>query len=112
MMNEAEIPETFVAARPEEFEVILPRSTIERALKQLADATCAPSFQDAMELVWFKFDPNSNRTMRECVSMLLTLYRHALDGNVKPHLDLEEFYERMYIGMTTGCDDTPVYPTP
>ena len=91
--------ENFVARQPDNFEVVLPRTQIEDALKKLAETTRAPVFRDAMELVWFKFDPNTDANTKNCVSMLLTLYRCILDGNVKPPLSLEELYSDIYQNM-------------
>ncbi|MDD3845065.1 MAG: hypothetical protein PHC90_01750 [Syntrophorhabdaceae bacterium] len=112
MMNQSGISETFVARRSEDFEIVLPRSMIQKALKQLAASTNAPAFQDAMELVWFKFDPNVDAGTRDCVSMLLTLYRCTLDGNVRPPLDLEDLYERTYNTMEAEYGSFPNDPTP
>jgi len=76
-------------------------------MKKLAEATNAPSYHDAMELVWFKFDPNGDSDMRACVSMLLTLYRCTLDGNVRPPLSLEELYARTYNEMDVEQGNFP-----
>ncbi len=110
MTNDNGMPETFVARRSEQFEVVLPLQVIEKALEQLARATNAQGFQDAMELVWFKFDPGADKGMRDCVSMLLTLYRCALDGNVRPPLDLEDLYERTHHEMKARYGDFPNGP--
>jgi len=112
MTNESKMPETFVARKSEDFEIFLTRSMIEKAAGQLARATNTPGFHDAMELVWFKFDHNVNKEMRDCVSMLLTLYRCALDGNVRPPLDLEEIYERTYKEMEAEYGNRPNGPKP
>lgn len=101
MTNGNEMPDAFVARRSEGFEIVLPRAAIERAARRLAEATNAACFHDAMELAWFRFDPGADREMLDCVSMLLTLYRSSLDGNVRPSLDLEELYGRAYSEMAT-----------
>lgn len=106
-MIENNIPETFVARQAENFEIVLPRSKIEEAIKKLAEVTNAPGYHDAMELVWFKFDPNKDADIRSLVSMLLTLYRCTLDGNVRPPLDLEELYARTYEEMDVECGRSP-----
>lgn len=92
------VPETFVARGSGDFEIVLPRVIIEEALGKLMETTGAPEFHDAMELVWFKSDPERNPGVRELVSMLLTLYRCSLDGNVKPPVNLEELYAEKYRG--------------
>ena len=91
--------ENFVARQSDNFEIVLPRTRIEDALKKLAETTMAPVFRDAMELIWFKFDPNQDSDMKNDVSMLLTLHRCILDGNVKPPLSLEELYTEIYQDM-------------
>lgn len=111
-MIDKNIPETFVARQCEDFEIVLPRSKIEEAMKKLAEATNAPGYHDAMELIWFKFDPNGDADMRARVSMLLTLYRCALDGNVRPSLDLEELYTRTYKQMDVEQGNSPGSLTP
>ncbi|MBP7528352.1 MAG: hypothetical protein KA801_10520 [Syntrophorhabdaceae bacterium] len=111
-MNRNEITQTFVARQSENFEIVLPRAKIEEAVRRLAEATSAPRFHDAMELVWFKFDPNGDNELRASVSMLLTLYRCTLDGNVRPPLDLEELYARTYNKVDMDCGCSPAGPTP
>ncbi|HOD76061.1 MAG TPA: hypothetical protein PKJ17_08540 [Syntrophorhabdaceae bacterium] len=99
MTNKNEITEAFIARRSEGFEIVLPRTAIERAARRLAETTNAAGFHDAMELAWFRFDPNVDREMLDCVSMLLTLYRCSLDGNIRPALNLEEVYEHAFNEM-------------
>ncbi|MHB8109898.1 MAG: hypothetical protein ACYDHW_07685 [Syntrophorhabdaceae bacterium] len=109
-MSYTEMPETFVARHSENFEIVIPRKQIEDAIRKLAETTNVPDFRDAMELAWFKFDPNIDTAMRDMMSMLLTLDRCAMDGNVKPPLNLEKLYNRMYQEMK--YDNHPVGPTP
>ncbi len=112
MTNENGMPDAFVARRSEGFEIVLPRRTIERAARRLAEATNAASFHDAMELSWFRFDPKTNKEMVDCVSMLLTLYRCSLDGNVRPALNLEELYGRAFNKTKTEHDSLSKGGTP
>ena len=112
MTNGNKTPDAFIAKRSEGFEIILPRTAIVRAARQLAEATNAAGFHDAMELAWFKFDPHTNREMLDCVSMLLTLYRSALDGNIRPPLDLEELYGHAFNEMEAQHGDLPNEGTP
>lgn len=102
IMDQNATSDNFVARQSDNFEIVLPRTKIEEALKKLAEMTSAPAFQDAMELVWFKFDPNTDADMKNCISMLLTLHRCILDGNVKPPLSLEELYTNIYQDMEYG----------
>jgi hypothetical protein len=112
MTNENQIPDAFVARRSEGFEIVLPRAAVERAARRLAAATNAAGFHDAMELAWFRFDPNVDREMLDCVSMLLTLYRCSLDGNVRPALDLEELYEHAFNEIEAEHGNLPDEGTP
>jgi len=111
-MSRNEMTQTFVARQSENFDIVLPRAKIEEAVRRLAEATSAPRFHDAMELVWFKFDSNGGNKLRASASMLLTLYRCTLDGNVRPPLDLEELYARTYNRMYVDCGSSPAGPRP
>jgi hypothetical protein len=62
MTNDNRIPDAFVARRSEGFEIILARGVIERAARQLAEATNAAGFHDAMELAWFNSTPKPTGT--------------------------------------------------
>lgn len=106
------MPDAFVARRSEGFEIVLPRVAIERATRQLAEVTNAAGFHDALELAWFRLDPGTGREMLDCVSMLLTLYRCSLDGNVRPALDLEEFYEHAFNEIQAEHGNLPDGRTP
>ncbi len=89
-------PEMFVAKGSKDLEIVLPRAVIEGAVRKLIEVTGARDYHDAMELVWFKSDPKSDPGTRESVSMLLTLYRSARDGNVRPPISLEDLYAEKY----------------
>jgi hypothetical protein len=45
--------------------------------------------------------------MLDCVSILLTLYRCALDGNIRPPLDLEELYGHTFSEMEAAHRNLP-----
>ncbi len=100
-------PEAFIARGSGVFELVLPRTLIDEAAGKLMDITGTPDFHDAMELVWFKADPENDPGVREMVSMLLTLYRCSRDGNVRPPVDLEALYAEKYRGMASGNRHSP-----
>lgn len=100
-------PETFIARGSGDFEIVLPRTLIDEATGKLIDITGTPDFHDAMELVWFKADPENGPAVRELVSMLLTLYRCSRDGNVRPPVDLEALYAEKYREMASGNCHSP-----
>lgn len=109
-MKESIIAENFVARNSENFEIVIPRKKIEDAIRTLAETAIAPDFRDAMELIWFKIDPNSDTAMRETASMLLTLDRCAMDGNVKPPINLAKLYSVIY--QELRYNNHPSGPTP
>lgn len=88
---------------------------IDDALEILADKTQEPDFSDAMEVVWFFFDPKRDHETFEEMSMLTTLMRATLDGNVKPPVDLGELYQRcrqkLGLGQGQGADMN-LFPSP
>lgn len=75
--------------------VLVPTSELYNSLITLHMLTGAKTFSDAVEVVWFKFDPRKDRQARERCSLLTTVWRAARDGNVKPPFDLEEEYEKL-----------------
>lgn len=77
---------------------------IEGALEMLAATTRERNFGDAMEVIWFSFDPKRDHETFDDMSMLTTLMRATLDGNVKPPVDLDELYQecRQKLGLEQG----------
>jgi len=71
-----------------------------RSLDSLALTSGTPNFQDAMELVWFSFDPKKDTGMFDQMSLLTTLIRATLDGNIKPPIDLPALYQERYRAVT------------
>jgi hypothetical protein len=71
--------------------------TITDALDSLATLSKTPDFNDAMEVVWFAFDPKEGKggssTACPCLSRF---FRGSLDGNVKPPIDLPGMYQERY----------------
>ncbi len=49
-----------------------------------------------METVWFAFNPKKDRETFDRMSLLVTLCRGNLDGNVQPPLDLPAMYRERY----------------
>ena len=74
----------------------IPLEDLARSLDSLALTSGTPNFQDAMEVVWFYFDPKKDTRMFDRMSLLVTLIRGSLDGNVKPPLDLAALYQDRY----------------
>lgn len=70
--------------------------TITDALDSLATLSKTPDFNDAMEVVWFAFDPKKDKEAFNRMSLLITLFRGSLDGNVKPPIDLPGMYQERY----------------
>lgn len=71
----------------------IPRETLVRSLDALARVSDTSNFKDAMELVWFSFDPKKDSEMFGQMSLLTTLIRATLDGNIKPPIDLPALYQ-------------------
>lgn len=74
----------------------IPREDLAASLDSLAKTSNTPNFQDAMEVVWFYFDPKKDTRMFDQMSLLVTLARATMDGNVKPPLDLPALYQDRY----------------
>lgn len=74
--------------------------SIEKSIDSLAASTGAPDFNDAMELVWFNFNPKKDNEMMGQMSLLDTLRRATLDGSVRPPIDLEDLYQERYQMLT------------
>lgn len=74
----------------------IPRESILTSLDALARASNTSNFQDAMELVWFSFDPRKGGEMFDQMSLLITAVRNNLDGNIRPPLDLAAMYRDIY----------------
>lgn len=72
------------------------------ALEILADKTGERNFTDAMEVIWFSFDPKRDKDTFDRMSMLTTLMRATLDGNVRPPVDLDELYQDCYQKLDRG----------
>jgi hypothetical protein len=70
--------------------------TITDALDALASLSKTPDFTDAMEVVWFTFNPKKDKEPFDAMSQLTTLVRGSLDGNVKPPIDLPGMYRERY----------------
>ena len=67
-----------------------------QALDSLASLSKTPDFNDAMEVVWFAFNPKKDKETFDAMSLLTTLFRGSLDGNVKPPIDLPAMYQERY----------------
>ncbi len=67
-----------------------------QALDSLASLSKTADFNDAMEVVWFAFNPKKDRETFDRMSLLTTLFRGSLDGNVKPPIDLPGMYQERY----------------
>jgi len=67
-----------------------------RALDSLASLSKTPDFNDAMEVVWFAFNPKKDKEAFDAMSLLTTLFRGSLDGNVKPPIDLPALYQERF----------------
>ncbi|NLT25032.1 MAG: hypothetical protein GXX82_18515 [Syntrophorhabdus sp.] len=74
----------------------IPREELSRALDSLASLSKTPDFNDAMEVVWFAFNPKKDKETFDRMSLLTTLFRGSLDGNVKPPIDLPGMYQERY----------------
>ncbi len=74
----------------------IPREELSRALDSLASLSKTADFNDAMEVVWFAFDPKKDKEAFDAMSLLTTLFRGSLDGNVKPPIDLPGMYRERY----------------
>jgi len=70
--------------------------TITDALDSLATLSKTPDFNDAMEVVWFTFNPKKDKETFDAMSQLTTLVRGNLDGNVNPPIDLPAMYRERY----------------
>lgn len=77
----------------------IPRPCINKSLDSLASLSKTPDFNDAMEVVWFAFSPKKDRETFDRMSLLITLCRGNLDGNVNPPLDLPAMYRERYQAM-------------
>ncbi len=69
---------------------------ITKALDSLASLSKTPDFNDALEVVWFTFNPKKDKEIFDAMSLLTTLFRGSLDGNVKPPIDLPAMYQERY----------------
>lgn len=74
----------------------IPTPCIEKSLDSLATLSKTPDFNDAMEVVWFTFNPKKDKEIFDAMSLLTTLFRGSLDGNVKPPIDLPAMYQERY----------------
>lgn len=74
----------------------IPTPCINKSLDSLASLSKTPDFNDAMEVVWFAFDPKKDKEAFDRMSLLTTLFRGSLDGNVKPPIDLPAMYQERY----------------
>lgn len=74
----------------------IPHENIEQSLDVLARASNTSNFQDAMELVWFSFDPRKDGEMFDQMSLLTTITRATFDGNIVPPIDLPAMYRERY----------------
>ncbi len=77
----------------------IPRENILTSLDTLARASNTSNFQDAMELVWFSFDPRRDSEMFSQMSLLTTAIRGNLDGNINPPIDLPTLYRERYCAV-------------
>ena len=74
----------------------VPIAKVESSLDSLAKMTQIPDYNDAMEIVWFSFDPKKEDSMFEQMSLLTTINRASMDGNAKPIVDLAKLYRERY----------------
>jgi hypothetical protein len=95
-------PKNKLKAEDDEFTADNITATLKISRQELTDAmetlhklTNADKFSNAVNLVWYKFDPNKDKRIADMASMITTLYRCALDGTVKPPVDLNEFYREV-----------------
>jgi len=79
---------------------------IEKALDSLARVSDTSNFKDAMELVWFSFDPKKDSEMFGQMSLLTTLIRATLDGNIKPPIDLPALYQERCEALNQKQDNS------
>ena len=77
----------------------VPTPCISKSLDSLASLSKTPDFNDAMEIVWFAFNPKKDKETFDRMSLLTTLTRGSLDGNVKSPLDLPAMYRERYQAM-------------
>lgn len=75
--------------------VLVPTTELYNCLIQMHMVTQAKTFEDAAELVWFKFDMRKDRVMRDRAALITMVWRAARDGNVKPPFDIEEEYKKI-----------------
>jgi len=80
--------------------------SIEKSLDSLASLSKTPDFNDAMEVVWFTFNPKKDKETFEAMSLLTTLFRGSLDGNVKPPIDLPAMYQERYQAVDIAQQQT------
>jgi hypothetical protein len=74
----------------------IPTPCILTSLDALASLSNTPDFNDAMETVWFAFNPKKDKETFDRMSLLVTLCRGNLDGNVNPPIDLPGMYRERY----------------
>jgi hypothetical protein len=75
--------------------ITIKMSELKNAMTKIHSLTKADNFNNAMSLVWYKFDPTQDKETGNMVSMIATLYRCELDGTIKPPISLADFYQQV-----------------
>jgi len=87
------------------FNIKVTPGEVEKALDSLARASNTSDFHDAMELVWFSFDPRKGGEMFDQMSLLTTITRATFDGNIRPPIDLPAIYQERYEALNQKQDN-------
>jgi hypothetical protein len=83
--------------------ITITMSELKNAMTKIHSLTKADNFNNAMSLVWYKFDPTQDKETANMVSMIATLYRCELDGTIKPPISLADFYQQVNNQVNTNA---------
>ena len=80
--------------------LMISRQELTRAMQKLHQLTGQDRLHNAFNLIWYK---KMDIATAEQMGTITTLYRCALDGTVKPPVDLDDYYRQVNgLNNTTG----------